>query len=93
MTQLDLIGYLAAIGTTGAFVPQAIKIFRTKKTDDLSPGTYFMLCTGILLWIVYGVFVKSLPIILANGITFIMTSYILATIILHRRAIKKATSF
>jgi MtN3 and saliva related transmembrane protein len=77
MTIADILGYAAAIGTTGAFVPQAYKVFRTKKTEDLSLGTFSLLCSGIILWIIYGFIVNALPIILANSITFAMTFYIL----------------
>jgi MtN3 and saliva related transmembrane protein len=87
MTFIDLIGYIAAIGTTGAFIPQTMKVFRTKKTDDLSKGTFLLLCGGILLWINYGVLVNSLPIIIANTITFFMTAYILIMIIKRKKTI------
>jgi MtN3 and saliva related transmembrane protein len=86
MTLADLMGYMAAIGTTGAFIPQAMKVFRTKKTNDLSQGMYLLLCAGILLWIIYGVMIGSLPIIIANGVTFLMTFYILVMITKQKKA-------
>ena len=92
MTFVDLIGYLAAIGTTGAFIPQALKVFRTKKTEDLSQGTYILLCVGVLLWTGYGVFIESLPIIIANTVTFLMTSYILVMIIKQKGTPEKVSS-
>ncbi len=85
MTLIDLTGYLAAVGTTGAFIPQAIKVFRTKKTEDLSFRTFLFLSMGIILWIVYGIFLESLPIILANSVTLTMTGYILYMIIKHKK--------
>jgi MtN3 and saliva related transmembrane protein len=87
MTLADLMGYIAAIGTTGAFIPQAVKVFKTKKTEDLSRETYILLCAGILLWIVYGVMIVSLPIIIANGVTFLMTFYILVMIIKQKKSL------
>ena len=85
MTLIDLTGYLAAIGTTGAFIPQTIKVFRTKRTEDLSLRTFLFLSLGIILWIIYGVFLSSPPIILANSVTLTMTGYILYMIIKHKR--------
>ena len=92
MTVTDLFGYLAAIGTTGAFIPQAMKVFKTKKTEDLSLGAFLLLCLGILLWIIYGVLVQAFPLIIANCLTFIMTSYILVMIIKQKKTFKKGSS-
>ena len=92
MTLTDLMGFVAAIGTTGAFIPQAMKVFRTKKTDDLSQGMYILLSVGILLWVIYGVMIGSLPIIIANGVTFLMTFYILVIIIKQKKAFEKILS-
>lgn len=85
MTVIDLIGYFAAIGTTGSFIPQAIKVFKTRSTNDLSLGTYLFFNMGVVFWGTYGVLVNSVPMILANGITFIMSFYILTMIIKHKR--------
>lgn len=85
MTVIDLIGYFAAIGTTGSFIPQAIKVFKTRSTNDLSLGTYLLFNAGVIFWGTYGVLVNSLPIILANSITFSMSFYILVMIIKHKR--------
>jgi MtN3 and saliva related transmembrane protein len=89
MAIAEILGYVAAIGTTGAFIPQAYKVFKTKKTDDLSAGTFTLLSTGIVLWCIYGFLVNSLPIILANGITFLMVFYILVIMIKQKRVVKK----
>lgn len=85
MSVADILGFIAAVGTTGAFIPQTFKVFRTKRTNDLSLGTFLLLNFGIVMWEIYGIWVKSLPIILANGITFIMSFYILVMIIKHKR--------
>ncbi|MBI1937813.1 MAG: SemiSWEET transporter [Ignavibacteriales bacterium] len=85
MSAIDILGFVAAVGTTGAFIPQAFKVFKTKKTNDLSLGTFLLLNFGIIMWEIYGIIVNSLPIILANAITFIMSFYILVMIIKHKR--------
>ncbi|MFH1198108.1 MAG: SemiSWEET transporter [bacterium] len=84
MTFIDILGYVAAVGTTGAFIPQVYKVYKTKKTEDLSLGTFLLFCIGIVLWTVFGVLIKSLPVILANSITFVLAFYILVMKIKHK---------
>ena len=84
MNLVTILGLVAAICTTISFLPQAIKTIKTKQTKDLSLGMYLVLTTGILLWIVYGILIGDLPIILANGITFIFTATILFLIIKYK---------
>lgn len=72
-----IIGFIAAILTTGAFLPQAIKIIKTKKTEDISLIMYSILTAGVFLWLIYGILIKSLPVIVANGITFVFVLTIL----------------
>lgn len=84
MEYTQLLGYLAAVLTTGANFPQAYKIIKTRSTKDISVLTYSLLAVGGILWILYGVFNKDIPLILANTIS---TS--LCIIILILKAISK----
>ena len=86
MTSIDILGYVAAVGTTSAFIPQVYKVYKTKKTEDLSLGTFLLFCIGIVLWTIYGIFIQSLPVILANSITFALAFYILLMKIKHSAA-------
>lgn len=72
-----IIGSTAAVCTTIAFLPQALKIIRTKHTKDLSLGMYIIFSAGMLLWLCYGVMIRELPIIFANAVTLIFTVTIL----------------
>ncbi len=63
-----LVGFIAGTITTLAWLPQLIKSLKTKKTKDLSLGMLFFLSFGIVLWLIYGIMLKELPIVLANGI-------------------------
>jgi MtN3 and saliva related transmembrane protein len=85
MTTLNIIGYIAAVGTTLAFIPQAYKVFQTKKTGDLSFGTFLIFSFGLVMWVVYGFMSNALPIILANSITFLMAFYILIMKIFEKK--------
>ena len=74
---VDMFGYLAAILTTVAFLPQLIKTLKTKKADDVSLSTLIMFIIGVLSWIIYGYEISSTPILLANLITLILNLLIL----------------
>jgi MtN3 and saliva related transmembrane protein len=74
----DLIGSIAAILTTIAFVPQVIQIWRTRSARDVSLPMYLVFTTGLALWLVYGVLVMSWPIIIANIVTIILALCVIA---------------
>ncbi|HYD90132.1 MAG TPA: SemiSWEET transporter [Flavobacterium sp.] len=77
MDLVQALGLLAALFTTLANVPQAIKVIRTRSTKSLSAATYAMLFTGMALWVVYGIIRDDLPIILANAIAGALCGIIL----------------
>ena len=74
---VEIFGYIAAILTTAAFLPQLIKTLKTKKADDVSLITLIMFIIGVLCWIIYGYRISSIPILLANLITLILNLLIL----------------
>jgi MtN3 and saliva related transmembrane protein len=78
MDIIFIIGMLAAALTTIAFLPQVIKAHQSKHTKDLSLEMFIVFSTGLILWIVYGVILQSLPIILANSITLLLCIYLIA---------------
>lgn len=73
----ETIGFIAAILTTTAFVPQFVKVWRTRSTKDISLRMYLMMSAGVFLWLVYGIQLHALPIMLANGATLALTIAIL----------------
>ncbi len=74
----ELIGYAAAIFTTGSFLPQALMTIRTKDTTSLSFGMYSLFTLGVLCWLVYGIFLDNWAIIAANAITLLLAACILS---------------
>ncbi len=74
---IEMIGLIAGLCTTAAFLPQVIKVWRYRSTKDISLMMYIIFCLGVALWFFYGVFVGSLAILLANAITFILAFFIL----------------
>ncbi len=85
----DFIGYLAAFCTTVAFVPQAIKVLKTKDTTSLSLSMYSMFTVGVFFWLIYGITKKDPAIIGANLITGALALTILTTKIKDVMAHKK----
>ena len=73
----DWVGYAAAVLTTAAFFPQVIKTIRTGETRHISLGMYILFCSGIVLWLVYGLMLNALPIIIANVATLVLSGLIL----------------
>ena len=77
MEFITLLGFLAGACTTTAFLPQVIKTWKMKETKDLSLAMFVIFCTGIFLWLVYGIVINDWPIIIANAATFILAMIIL----------------
>ena len=73
-----LIGYMAGTLTTISFLPQVIRSWKTRSTHDISFLMLSLFGLGMLLWAVYGFHIGSLPIILANVITFGLVLVLLA---------------
>lgn len=77
MDFLTMMGYVAGICTTSAFLPQAIKIVKTKQTQDISLIMYSILTIGIVLWCAYAFMNHDWPLALANSGTLILAGWIL----------------
>lgn len=84
MDFVTVLGFIAGTLTTIAFWPQLSKTWKTKSADDLSLGMLLTFTTGVLLWLVYGLYLDALPIILTNLITFLLTLTILVLKIRYR---------
>ena len=66
---IEIIGLIAACLTTAAFIPQALKIWKTKEVKDVSLSMYLSMFSGIVLWFYYGYKINSISIILANAVS------------------------
>ena len=82
MTSLDFVGHDAlglAAGalTTIAFVPQVVRIVKTRSAHDISWGMFSLFSLGIALWLWYGIRLAALPLIASNAITLVLALAIL----------------
>ncbi|WP_242156142.1 SemiSWEET family sugar transporter [Aestuariivivens sediminis] len=76
MNDIEIIGFIAAVLATSAFLPQVYKTWITKDVSGLSLPMLFLFFIGIMAWLVYGILKPSLAMIFANGIT-LMSSFLL----------------
>ena len=74
---IEWIGVLAGCFTTGAFAPQAVRIFRTRRVEDISLAMYVSFVIGTVLWLIYGFDIGSLSIMIANAVTLILAGSVL----------------
>ena len=79
----DMIGMMAAILTTLCWLPQAVRIVRTRDTHAISLITQTAFAGGISLWFVYGLLIGSWPVILSNAVTLVLVGAILVLKIVH----------
>lgn len=74
---IEIIGLIAAVLTTAAFLPQVYKTWKTKDVSALSLPMLILFFTGIVLWLVYGIYIESLSMIIANSITIVSSLMLL----------------
>ena len=75
---IENIGFIAGLLTTGSFIPQVIKVYKTKSAGDISIGMLAMLLLGTSLWISYGFVIRSVPVILWNIVSFNLVAALFA---------------
>lgn len=69
---IDIVGSIAAALTTLAFVPQVVKIWRSRSATDISLPMYVVFTIGVAMWLIYGLLLGALPIIIANCATLVL---------------------
>ena len=74
---INYVGFFAAFCTTISFLPQVIKVYKTKSTKDISLYMFLIFTIGTFCWLIYGIIESSLPIIIANTISLILSAIIL----------------
>ena len=80
---IEWIGAIAATMSTSAFLPQAIRTIQSRQTRDISLWTQALLFSGTVMWLIYGLYIGSVPLIVANIISFFLVSIVLVLKIKH----------
>jgi MtN3 and saliva related transmembrane protein len=73
----ELLGFVAAAFGTISFLPQVVKIWKSHSVSDISTSMYVIYAISIILWLFYGIIIKSIPLITAEILTLILVSMIL----------------
>ena len=73
----DVIGSAAGTLTTVAFIPQVVRAWKTGSVEDLSLWMLLAFTTGVGLWAVYGIVTDAVPLIITNGLTFVLAMTLL----------------
>lgn len=76
-----IIGFLASIGICIAYMPQCIKLYKTKDASGLSLPTFILIWISMILFTIHGINILDLPLILSSVTSLIQNSYILYIII------------
>ena len=74
---IDAVGYTAATCTTISFVPQLLRVWKLRSARDISLSMFLIFSAGSFLWLLYGVFSRSMPVAIANFVTFLLALAIL----------------
>jgi MtN3 and saliva related transmembrane protein len=90
--EINLIGYIAAICTTISFLPQLIRVYRLKSAHEISLTMFLVYSFGVFLWLLYGIFIGSFPVIVSNVFSVILSLAILALKIRYDRRRRRASA-
>ncbi len=77
MDLVNILGLVAGTLTTVAFVPQVVKTYKSRSAKDLSLDMFLIFCTGTAAWLSYGIMIGSLPVILANAVTLVLSAILI----------------
>jgi len=80
-----IVGSIAAIVSIAAFLPQAWRIVKTRRTEDLSTPMWTLQVIAFACWIVYGAFIAAWPIVVENSVCVILAGFILMMSLLPKR--------
>lgn len=64
------------------FLPQIIKIYRTKSAKDLSLITVLQFSFGVFLWVLYGIHIRDSIVIIANSVS--LSTFLIALVLYYK---------
>jgi MtN3 and saliva related transmembrane protein len=78
------LGYLAAAASMASFIPQALKVIRSRRTNDISVGMYLLTVSAFALWLAYGILQRQWPLVVSNAVCFVLSAFILTMTLLPK---------
>ena len=73
MDYIKLLGLAAGTISSITFLPQVLRIWKTKSAKDLSLNMLALLILGVSMWLTYGIMVKDVAIIYTNSMVLTMS--------------------
>ena len=73
MDYIKLLGLVAGTITSVTFLPQVIRIYKTRSAKDLSSTMLGMLIVGVAMWLAYGIAVNDIAIMYTNGMVLFLS--------------------
>ena len=88
MTTIEILAILATISgiimSLGHY-PQAIKIIKRKSSKDISLIAYSCFFTGVIIWLLYGISIRNIPLIIANAVGLLGCSFVISVYFIYDR--------
>jgi MtN3 and saliva related transmembrane protein len=73
-----------------AFVPQLLRVVKLRSAREISLGTFLLFSIGVALWLLYGLYTGSKPVIASNLVTLALSLSILVLKLRYdRRALEE----
>ena len=73
MDGIEILGMVAGTISSITFLPQVIKTWQTKSAKDISLWMFLLVTCSVILWLIYGIYLKSIPIIYTNSAVLLMS--------------------
>lgn len=72
MTAIEILGLAAGTISSITFLPQVVRVWKTKSAKDLSFNMLLLLILGVTMWLTYGIFQRDVAIIYTNSMVLVM---------------------
>lgn len=73
----EFLGFGAGVLVTCSLVPQLIRVFQLKSAREISMLFTGLMLAGIILWLVYGIYLRLTPVILWNAIGAVLVALLM----------------
>ena len=73
MGGIEIIGMVAGTISSVTFLPQVVKTWQSKSAKDISLWMFLLVTLSVIMWLIYGFFLHSVPIIYTNSMVLLMS--------------------
>jgi len=77
---------VVGIATGAAYVPQAVRIWQRKSSEDVSVLTYAMFLGGQVIYLVYGIRFHQTPIVIGMAANIVGSLAVILSALRYRRS-------